>query len=67
MNPIITVKNLVKLYMQAETNAVDDISFEVEAGQLFALLTPNGAGKTKMFSILRTIRTPTAAVRQHSA
>ena len=60
MNPIITVENLVKRYKQAETNAVDDISFEVEAGQLFALLGPNGAGKTTTISILTTIRSATA-------
>ncbi len=60
MNPIITVENLVKRYKQAETNAVDDISFEVEAGQLFTLLGPNGLGKTTTISILTTIRSPSS-------
>ena len=58
----IEVTNLVKRYKSADTNAVDDISFEVEAGQLFALLGPNGAGKTTTISILNTTLAPTGGV-----
>jgi ABC-type glutathione transport system ATPase component len=39
--PIIKVENLVKRYKRAEKNAVDDISFTVAQGSLFALLGPN--------------------------
>ena len=62
MKKAIEVRNLVKRYKSADTNAVDDISFDVEAGQLFALLGPNGAGKTTTISILNTTLAPTGGV-----
>jgi ABC-2 type transport system ATP-binding protein len=58
--PVIQVEKLVKRYRQAETNAVDGISFQVEAGEFFVLLGPNGAGKTTSISILTTTLAPTA-------
>ena len=57
--PIIEVEALVKRYRKANRNAVDGISFTVEAGELFALLGPNGAGKTTTISILTTTLAPT--------
>lgn len=50
----------MKRYRKATRNAVDGISFTVEAGELFALLGPNGAGKTTTISILTTTLAPTA-------
>jgi ABC-2 type transport system ATP-binding protein len=43
-----------------EVVAVEDISFEVKAGELFGLLGPNGAGKTTTVKILATLLIPTA-------
>lgn len=60
MTHIITVDNLVKKYKKAETAAVDDISFTVNEGELFAFLGPNGAGKTTTISILTTTLTKTS-------
>jgi ABC-2 type transport system ATP-binding protein len=60
MAPIITVDGLVKRYKKAERNAVDGISFTVEAGEFFTLLGPNGAGKTTTISMLTTTLAPTA-------
>lgn len=57
--PIIQVHDLVKRYKKAGRNAVDGISFDVEAGSFFALLGPNGAGKTTTISILTTTLLPT--------
>lgn len=54
MQPIIEVKDLVKRYKKAKTNAVDGISFSVNPGEFFAFLGPNGAGKTTSISILTT-------------
>ncbi len=54
MEPIISVQNLTKRYRKSAVAAVDDISFEVEPGELFAFLGPNGAGKTTTISILTT-------------
>jgi ABC-2 type transport system ATP-binding protein len=56
----VEVAHLVKRYRGAARNAVDDISFEVPAGQLFCLLGPNGAGKTTTLSILTTTLAPTS-------
>ncbi len=60
MQPIIIVENLTKRYRNANTNAVDDISFTVAPGEFFCLLGPNGAGKTTTISILTTTLAPTA-------
>ena len=60
MTKIIEVIGLTKKYKGAQTNAVDDVSFSVEAGELFALLGPNGAGKTTTISILTTTLLPTS-------
>ena len=54
MDPIIRVDHLVKRYKKAQVPAVDDISFDVGPGELFAFLGPNGAGKTTTISILTT-------------
>ncbi len=42
-----------------EVVAVEDISFEVQAGELFGLLGPNGAGKTTTVKMLTTLLIPT--------
>src|SRR6266540_5960441 len=60
MKAVIEVRDLVKRYWRASVNAVDGVSFDVEAGEFFALLGPNGAGKTTTISILTTTLTPTS-------
>jgi ABC-2 type transport system ATP-binding protein len=55
MKHVVEVKNLVKRYAKADTNAVDEISFTINEGEFFAFLGPNGAGKTTTISILSTI------------
>jgi ABC-2 type transport system ATP-binding protein len=60
MEPIITVDHLTKRYKKATSNAVDDISFDVAPGELFAFLGPNGAGKTTTISILTTTLSKTS-------
>jgi ABC-2 type transport system ATP-binding protein len=54
MEPMIQVDHLVKRYKKSKVPAVDDISFDVAPGELFAFLGPNGAGKTTTISILTT-------------
>lgn len=49
----ISVKNISKSY--GKVNALDDISFEVNPGELFGLIGPDGAGKTTLFRILTTL------------
>jgi ABC-2 type transport system ATP-binding protein len=57
---IIEVKNLIKTYKKAKTNAVNDVSFEVKQGEFFTLLGPNGAGKTTTISVLNTTLSKTS-------
>ncbi len=56
MNKILEVKNLKKNY--GAVKAVDDISFFMEEGQLFAFLGPNGAGKSTTIDIICTLLKP---------
>jgi ABC-2 type transport system ATP-binding protein len=51
---ILQVENLVKSY--GDVQAVRDVSFSVEEGEVFGLLGPNGAGKTTTVEILEGLR-----------
>lgn len=53
MKNYIQVKKLVKNY--GEFCAVDNLSFEVEEGEIFGLLGPNGAGKSTTINVLSTL------------
>ena len=55
---MISVKNLSKTF--GEVKAVDDVSFDVAAGEVFAFLGPNGAGKTTTIQMLTTLLRPTS-------
>ena len=55
---MIHVSHLVKRF--GPLLAVDDLSFEVETGELFGFLGPNGAGKTTTINILCTLLMPTS-------
>jgi ABC-2 type transport system ATP-binding protein len=55
---MISVHNLVKTF--GSLTAVDNISFEVAQGEIFAFLGPNGAGKTTTIKMLTTLLRPTS-------
>ncbi|OGZ17971.1 MAG: multidrug ABC transporter ATP-binding protein [Candidatus Nealsonbacteria bacterium RBG_13_37_56] len=55
---MIEVKNLTKKFNGL--TAVDNISFKVKKGEIFAFLGPNGAGKTTTIKILTTLLSPTS-------
>ncbi|WP_461533128.1 ABC transporter ATP-binding protein [Sinomicrobium sp.] len=48
-------KNIVKTYNKGEVKAVNAVSFDVQKGELFGLIGPDGAGKTSIFRILTTL------------
>lgn len=56
MKPVI-VSNIVKTYgaKKEKVPALSDISFEVEYGELFGIIGPDGAGKTSLFRIIATL------------
>ncbi len=53
--PVIAVDNLQKSY--GKVRALDGVSFDVSAGEVFGLLGPNGAGKTTTVEILEGLIT----------
>jgi len=59
MEGTISAEHLVKVY-DGKIRAVDDVSFEVKAGEVFGFLGPNGAGKTTTVSMLSAGLRPTS-------
>ena len=55
---LLQVKNIVKSY--GGVKAVDNVSFDLAAGQLLALLGPNGAGKSTCFNMVNGQTRPNA-------
>ncbi len=55
-HPMIQLRRLFRFF--GNTRAVNDVSFEVEAGQVFGYIGPNGAGKTTSMRILATLDLP---------
>src|SRR5436305_243962 len=55
---MIEVEHLVKSYR--ELKAVDDVSFQVQSGEILGFLGPNGAGKTTTMRILTGVLPPTS-------
>ncbi len=56
MRPVI-IDHIVKSYTtkKDKVTAVNDVSFEVEKGELFGIIGPDGAGKTSLFRVLATL------------
>ena len=54
--PVVRVSGIRKTY--GRTVAVDDVSFDVDAGEIFGLIGPNGAGKTTTMECVEGLRTP---------
>jgi ABC-2 type transport system ATP-binding protein len=59
---MIHVQNLVKTF--GAFTAVNDISFDVAQGEIFAFLGPNGAGKTTTIKMLTTMLKPTSGANE---
>src|SRR5690242_13959216 len=58
--PAIHVASIRKAY--GRTVAVDDVSFDVQAGEIFGLIGPNGAGKTTTMECVDGLRVPDRGV-----
>jgi ABC-2 type transport system ATP-binding protein len=54
----VSVLNLTKVYGKDKVIAVDGVSFNVNRGELFGLIGPDGAGKTSIFRMLTTLLLP---------
>ncbi len=56
MTAAVFLENVYKFYNNVPV--VNDLSFQIEAGEIFALLGPNGAGKSTTIRMLTTLTKP---------
>ena len=61
---VLEVKNVTKTYKgrrgSSSITAVDDLSFEVNSGEIVGFVGPNGAGKSTMLKIITGLANPTS-------
>ena len=57
---VIETRGLTKHYGRGKIKALENLTLQVEAGQIFSLLGPNGAGKTTLIKLLLGIVFPTS-------
>jgi ABC-2 type transport system ATP-binding protein len=56
--PVVEVRSITRRF--GKITAVDDVSFEIHAGEIFGILGPNGSGKTTTIRILCGLLQPTS-------
>ena len=56
MKPLIEVSHISKRYQHIQ--ALEDVSFAVNQGELFGIIGPDGSGKSTLFRILTTLLLP---------
>lgn len=60
MQSIIKIESLSKKYKDADQYSLNDVSLNINEGEVFGLLGPNGAGKTTLISMLCGLVKPTS-------
>lgn len=60
MQSIIKIESLSKKYKDADQYSLNDVSLDINEGEIFGLLGPNGAGKTTLISMLCGLVKPTS-------
>ena len=55
---MITINNLSRTFDDGRVRAVDAVTLDVSAGELFGVIGPDGAGKTTLFRMLTTLLLP---------
>ena len=59
MPPCIEVSNLYKVYNRGKAHILDNVSLQINSGEIFGLIGPNGAGKTTLMSCMLALVMPT--------
>lgn len=55
---IIHIEHLSKTYNKGKTKALDDVSLDIQEGEFFGIIGPDGAGKTTLYRLLATLLRP---------
>jgi spermidine/putrescine ABC transporter ATP-binding subunit len=58
--PIVQLRNVIKVFAGSSVTAVNRVSIAIEAGEFFALLGPSGCGKTTLLRMIAGFEIPTA-------
>lgn len=58
----IEFKNVIKSFDGADYNAVDDVSFQIEEGELITVLGTSGCGKTTLLKMVNRLYEPTSGI-----
>lgn len=58
MSALLSIRNITRRF--SGLTAIDDVSFDVQEGQVVGLIGPNGAGKTTMINVITGITPPTS-------
>jgi len=59
--PLVELRNVSKIYQlgEEEIRALDDVSLDIEAGELISIIGPSGSGKSTLMHILGCLDSPT--------
>lgn len=60
LQSIIKIESLSKKYKEADQFSLNNVSLDINEGEIFGLLGPNGAGKTTLISMLCGLVKPTS-------
>ena len=60
MSSLIEVKHLKKYYNKGEIKALDDVSVNIERGDVMVVIGPSGSGKSTLLRSLNLLEVPTA-------
>ncbi|ADK05753.1 TPA: ABC transporter ATP-binding protein [Bacillus anthracis] len=59
MNALVSARNVTKIYNKNQLPGLNNVSFDIQAGEFMGIMGASGSGKTTLLNILSTIDTPT--------